>query len=79
MACRMSVGRIVTAADRSALETDTQVEPGIIALKALLAPVGGSRKLKDLDPIHVRAARHVSSLPPRQRQGSFGSQRTAKR
>jgi hypothetical protein len=53
---------LVTTADVTALETDSQVEPLLASGQAVLAAIDLFRQLDDLDVTAVAAEGHVSRL-----------------
>ena len=56
------VGRVIAAAHLPALEADTQMQPRVADLQALLAAIHGLGKLRDLDLIEVGAGRFHGPL-----------------
>jgi hypothetical protein len=70
----MAVGRAVAAADLSALEADSQVQPGVAAGQAVLASVHRLGELGDPDVVEVSAGRDPVSLRDGRRR-PFGTGR----
>src|SRR5690242_16711813 len=69
VSARVTIWRVIAAADLSTLETDSEVEPRIPNLQTLLAPLDRVGKLRDLDLVEMSTGGH--STPPLEEGGIF--------